>query len=142
MLIILLYLFLNRHYKTIEAALKGHKEELELDLINVDKGKNESPTAWIREHKKESLQRMYDENVEIIKNADVLAVTKCPPLSKDSTAYYEGEVDTVYANFFNAPENVSDAWLDAMHEVVDYIREMNPYVKDVYEPFLKKFNKG
>ena len=127
--------------QTIEEAIEKQASRLQTEF-EYNKEYHDYDADWIKEVKTSTTQRIHDENVEVIKNAAKLAVTKNPPLPEGPAGYYECSVDKEYANFFTAPENVSDAWLDAMREVVDYIRNVNPHIETHYDPYLKLFEKA
>jgi len=73
----------------------------------------------------------YNEQQQVISNAENLAFKKADPITSVKDVYASGAYADNFSprdgNFFNAPANVAEDWRQAMYEVVDYIQHINPF---------------
>jgi hypothetical protein len=67
----------------------------------------------------------HDDNREVVRNAEKLAVIKCPVGAAD-IGYYACEFCT-YSNICNIPSDVTPEWLEACYEVAEWAKAETPH---------------
>jgi hypothetical protein len=70
-----------------------------------------------------------DADREVVRNAEKLAVIKCP-VGAANIGYYARRIDG-YANIYNIPSDVTPEWLEACYEAAEWVKVENPHYDEL-----------
>jgi hypothetical protein len=66
---------------------------------------------------------------EVVRNAEQLAVVKCP-VGAANIGYYACRLDR-YGNIVNIPSDVTPEWLEACYEAAEWVKVENPHYDEL-----------
>ena len=123
----------DRPHFTVEAGLAGIDDDTKKDRERIDKmmSRNED-----KDYMKDMATKMHtaatarrNNEREVVRNAEKLAVIKCPVGAVDVGHY--GSNFYIYSNIYNIPNDVTPEWLEACYEIAEWAKAENPHYDEI-----------
>jgi hypothetical protein len=104
---------------------RDHIDEMvvAMDMEDCERTRDMVATMHARE------EARLDDYREVVRNAEQLAVIKCP-VGATNIGYYACEFCT-YSNIYNIPDDVTPEWLEACYEIAEWSKAENPHYDEI-----------